>query len=74
MRMKIHAKGQVVIPAEMRMQLGVEVGDCLETLSRRSVDLVDAYLAALCKTRQLRGIYSFDRNLRRLGAELLPVE
>ena len=47
---------------------------CLDTLSRRSVDLVDAYLTALCKTRQLGGIHSFDRRLRRLGVELLPVE
>jgi AbrB family looped-hinge helix DNA binding protein len=30
MLMKIHAKGQVVIPAEVRRQLGVEVGDLLE--------------------------------------------
>jgi AbrB family looped-hinge helix DNA binding protein len=30
MLMKIHAKGQVVIPAEVRKQLGIEVGDVLE--------------------------------------------
>lgn len=47
---------------------------CLETLSERSVDLVDAYLAALCTSRQLRGVYSFDKDLRRLGVELLPVD
>jgi predicted nucleic acid-binding protein len=47
---------------------------CLDTLSRRSVDLVDAYLAALCASRQLRGVYSFDRNLRKLEVEILAVE
>lgn len=47
---------------------------CLETLSERSVDLVDAYLAALCTSRQLRGVYSFDKDLRRLRVELLPVD
>jgi predicted nucleic acid-binding protein len=47
---------------------------CLETLSQRSVDLVDAYLAALCRTRRHGGVYSFDRDLRRVGVEPLPVE
>lgn len=30
MLMKVHAKGQVVIPAAMRKQLGIDVGDVLE--------------------------------------------
>jgi|AP95_1055475.scaffolds.fasta_scaffold03930_2 AbrB family looped-hinge helix DNA binding protein len=30
MLMKVHNKGQVVIPAEMREQLGISVGDLLE--------------------------------------------
>lgn len=30
MLMKVHAKGQVVIPAEIRQQLGIEIGDVLE--------------------------------------------
>lgn len=47
---------------------------CLETLSGRSVDLVDAYLAALCTSRQLQGVHSFDKDLRKLGVELLPVD
>ena len=48
--------------------------NCLDTLSQRSVDLVDAYLAALCSSRQLNGVYSFDQTLRKLGVELLPIE
>ena len=47
---------------------------CLDNLSERAVDLVDAYLAALCSSRQLKGVYSFDEKLRKLGVELLPVE
>ncbi|HEX9691958.1 MAG TPA: PIN domain-containing protein [Gemmatimonadales bacterium] len=47
---------------------------CMETLAKRSVDLVDAYLAALCGARQMKGVYSFDQGLRKLGIELLPVE
>ena len=47
---------------------------CLETLSTRSVDLVDAYLAALCVTKSLEGVYSFDRSLTRLGVEVLVVD
>ena len=47
---------------------------CLDTLSERSVDLVDAYLAALCSSRQLKGVYSFDESLRKLGIELLSVD
>lgn len=46
---------------------------CLTTLTERSADLVDAYLAALCTSRQLRGVYSFDGSLRKLGVEILPV-
>lgn len=47
---------------------------CLETLEQRSVDLVDAYLAALCHHRQLAGVYTFDEGIRALGVEVLPVE
>jgi predicted nucleic-acid-binding protein len=47
---------------------------CLKTLSSRSVDLVDAYLTALCTIRQLSGVYSFDRTFQRLGVKLLPVD
>lgn len=47
---------------------------CLATLADRSVDLVDAYLAALCAGRQLKGVYSFDDDLRKLGIELLTVD
>jgi predicted nucleic acid-binding protein len=46
---------------------------CLDTLSRRSVDLVDAYLAALCESKQLAGVYSFDDRLSRLGTTVLLV-
>jgi predicted nucleic acid-binding protein len=47
---------------------------CLDTLSTRSVDLVDAYLAALCSAKGLAGVYSFDAVLENLGVVLLPVD
>jgi predicted nucleic acid-binding protein len=48
---------------------------CLDTLlAERSVDVVDAYLAALCSLKGLGGVYSFDQGLARLGVEILPVE
>lgn len=59
---------------------GLRVGEksllraCLETLTTRAVDLVDAYLAALCATKSLAGVYSFDRSLTRLGVEVLAVD
>ena len=47
---------------------------CLDTVAERSVDLVDAYLAALCAGRELKGVYSFDQSLAKLGIELLAVD
>jgi len=35
---------------------------------------VDAYLAALCSSRQLHGVYSFDQTLSKLGVELPPIK
>lgn len=59
---------------------GLRVGEkpllrkCLDILAERSVDLVDAYLAALCATGPRRGVYSFDQSLKKLGVTLLPVD
>jgi AbrB family looped-hinge helix DNA binding protein len=47
---------------------------CLDTLSRRSVDPVDANLSAMCTSKQLAGVYSFDDRLSRLGTAVLPVD
>ena len=47
---------------------------CLDTLCERSVDLVDAYLAAVCGSRGLRGVYSFDERLLTLGMQPLPLD
>jgi predicted nucleic acid-binding protein len=46
---------------------------CLRTLTERSADLVDAYLAALCGVEHLRGVFSFDDDLRRLGVNVLAI-
>ena len=47
---------------------------CLATLADKSVDLVDAYLAALCTHRGHKGVFSYDEGLRKLGLELRPIE
>jgi predicted nucleic acid-binding protein len=46
---------------------------CLYTLIERPVDLVDAYLAALCRSRGNPGVYSYDKGLTALGLSLLAV-
>lgn len=46
---------------------------CLDLLAEHATDLVDAYLAALCRRRGLEGVHSFDRSLRKLGVQVLPV-
>jgi predicted nucleic acid-binding protein len=45
----------------------------LDILAQRSTDLVDAYLAALCTQRGLKGVYSLDGSLRKLGIDILPL-
>jgi predicted nucleic acid-binding protein len=50
------------------------VRDCLDRLAERPVDLVDAYLAALCSRKGLAGVYSFDKGLAQLGVELLSLD
>jgi predicted nucleic acid-binding protein len=45
----------------------------LDILVQRSTGLVDAYLAALCMQRGLKGIYSLDGSLRKLGVDILPL-
>ena len=47
---------------------------CLEILSSRNVDLVDSYLAVLARKRGDGEIYSFDKDLEKLGLRLLEVK
>lgn len=46
---------------------------CLDILVERPVDLVDAYLAALCRSRGDLGVYSYDKGLSSLGLSLLAI-
>jgi len=46
---------------------------CLSILIEQPVDLVDAYLAALCRSRGNTAVYSYDKGLARLGLLLLDV-
>ncbi|MFZ2654854.1 MAG: PIN domain-containing protein [Victivallales bacterium] len=59
---------------------GVEMGNksliisCFETLKERNVDLVDAYIAAMCKQRGHAGVYSFDSDMKKLGLSSLEIK
>jgi predicted nucleic-acid-binding protein len=47
---------------------------CLEILQARKVDLLDAYLLTFSKKKDIKGIYSFDRDLKRGGLNLLEIK
>jgi AbrB family looped-hinge helix DNA binding protein len=55
MLMKIHAKGQVVIPAEVRKQLGIDVGDVLEVEVLPEEGKIELRRPAQSKARLLEG-------------------
>ncbi len=66
--------------AELLGFAGVHMADkelvlaCLELLRSKNVDLVDAYLAALARKRGDAEIYSFDKDLVKLGLKLLEIK
>ena len=47
---------------------------CLSILKTKKIDLVDAYILAVSNRKSIRTVYSFDRDLKKNGLELLPVE
>ncbi len=47
---------------------------CLRLLTEKKVDVVDAYILAYAKKKNIKSIYSFDKDLQKLGLTLLPVE
>ena len=47
---------------------------CLEILQTKKIDLVDAYLLAFSKKKGIKGVYSFDRDLKRGGLNLLEIK
>ncbi|MBW1801283.1 MAG: PIN domain-containing protein [Deltaproteobacteria bacterium] len=46
---------------------------CLEMLQAERIDLVDAYLLAFSKKKNIKGIYSFDRDLSKRGLDALDI-
>ena len=46
----------------------------LEILQTRKIALVDAYLLAFSKKKGIKGVYSFDRDLKRGGLNLLEIK
>jgi len=47
---------------------------CLEILQTERIDLVDAYLLAFSKKKNMKSIYSFDRDLSKRGLNALDIE
>lgn len=50
------------------------IRNCLRLLQERNLDLVDAYILAYSRAKGLKGVYSFDDDLKSCGLQLLPVE
>lgn len=61
---------------ELILLSGIEMGDkgliisCFEVLKKKKVDLVDAYICALAKKRGDNTVYSFDKDIEKLGLGL----
>ena len=47
---------------------------CLKILRTEKIDLVDAYLLAFSKKKNIKQIYSFDRDLSKRGLEALDIK
>ena len=46
---------------------------CLKILKTEKIDLVDAYLLAISKKKNIKQIYSFDRDLSKRGLDALDI-
>lgn len=47
---------------------------CLRTLQQKAIGLVDAYLLSSARQKGSDSVYSFDRDLAKLGHRLLEVK
>ena len=47
---------------------------CLRILQKEKIDLVDAYLLAISKKKNIKRIYSFDQDLNKRGLVSMKVE
>ena len=47
---------------------------CLKILQTEKIDLVDAYLLAISKKKNIKQIYSFDSDLSKRGLEALSIK
>ena len=69
MLMKVHPKGQVVIPAEIRKQLGIDVGDVLEVEVNAAEGKIELRRPARGEARLLAGSLKRYARGRRFPAE-----
>jgi len=47
---------------------------CLMLLKNKKIDLVDAYILAVSRQKNIKTVYSFDADLKKNGLELLKVQ
>lgn len=47
---------------------------CLTLLQNKKIDLVDAYILALSRQKNIKTVYSFDADLKKNGLELLEIQ
>jgi predicted nucleic-acid-binding protein len=65
---------------ELIMLSGIEMNDklliiaCFEILKKQKVDLVDAYICALARKRGDSKVYSFDKDIEKLGLEIEEIK
>jgi predicted nucleic acid-binding protein len=64
---------QIVAFRGVFMQDKALMHDCLSILKTKNIDLVDAYILAVSRRKSIGTVYSFDRDLKKSGLELLPV-
>ena len=59
---------------------GVEMDDknlslaCMNILIEKKVDIIDAYICALCEKHNIDGVYSFDSDIYKLGLKIKAVK
>jgi len=65
---------QIVAFRGVLMQDKPLIHACLTILKKDKIDLVDAYILSVSRRKSIRTVYSFDRDLKKHGLELLAVE
>nr|WP_168442530.1 PIN domain-containing protein [Pontiella desulfatans] len=69
-----HTLNLVVSLKGISMQDKGLMRSCLTILQNKKIDLVDAYILALSRQKEIKTVYSYDNDLKKNGLELLKIE